>query len=113
MKIKHPWPPYKPQVPVSDKMCNTCPFHPSGEGHGANHPDLQSGGEILTKIEMGIAFSCHKTVIFDRRTKKDRRGDPLPGQAHFLHCLGAVLYKQGKIHSPGTTPDKQEDPCSQ
>lgn len=106
MKIQHPWPPYSPQMPPVAKMCETCPFQPHGNGHGADHPDFRKGGDILTRIELGLPFPCHQTALFNPGTKRDRQGNPHPGQSHFRHCLGAVLYKRGEVHSPGTDPSR-------
>lgn len=103
MKIAHPWPPFESKIPAVKSMCSTCPFHPSNEGYASYHPDLQAGGQILTMITAGAVFPCHQTAILDPRTKF-AAGEPLPNQKHFRNCLGAVLYKRGLVHAPGTNP---------
>lgn len=100
-----------PKYPCVATMCDGCPFQAGGEGHGLDHRDFQPGGAIINQILAGVPFFCQETAIFDPRTTW-RDGEPeMPDgqvQAHWRHCLGAKLFKQGKIDLPERDPRELE-----
>ena len=90
-------PMWTPKIKPCQKICDSCPFHPSGKGFANKHREFPS---ILNAVAIGGDFACHQTTGLMAGIEPMTFGSN--GQQQ---CVGAMKYRQGKLEIPQSVVD--------